>query len=84
MNITLTPEQVRQITLPALEDTLAKIADLAKEHAKEIALIKRIEGRKLEAAKAKSANWKMRYTETRSELLKARAEVYQLRKELEY
>jgi hypothetical protein len=84
MNIELTPEQIRQVTLPTLQETFAKIAIMSKEHSKQIALIKRVEGKKLEASKARSADWKIRYTETKSKLLKAMADIHQLKKELEY
>jgi uncharacterized protein (DUF885 family) len=84
MNIQLTPEQVYEIRKPEVKESIAKIAEILKSHKKQIALIKRVEGKKLEASKARSANWKIRYTETKSKLLKAMAEIHQLKKELEY
>ena len=82
MNITLTPEQIDAICKPVYDAYELRFEKVLKDNMAHVERLKRGYERKLEASKARANDWKMRYQSTRSELLKARAEIYALNKEL--
>ena len=70
MNVTLTPEQVAQVSAVALKETQAQAKRSDRQYE-----------RKLAAANERTVDWKTRAMKYRKELLEAKQEIADLRKQ---
>jgi hypothetical protein len=82
MNLTLTLAQVETITAPAIQQYKARMAIEANGHAIKVKRIESKHRRKLDAANARTADWKARYQMTRKNLLAAMTEIQELKRRL--
>ena len=70
MNLTLTPEQIAQVAASALKETQARAKRSDRQYE-----------RKLVAANERTVDWKTRALKYRKELLEAKQEIADLRKQ---
>lgn len=80
--LTLTPEQVQQVLVPAQAQHEKDLAAKDKAHRLTYEALQRRTARRIVKANARTTDWKSRYTDTRKNLIEARNEVNELKRRL--
>jgi hypothetical protein len=82
ITITLTNEQISAVVKPVDDRYRALFNSEIDSNDKRFKQQERKFTRRIDAANAKTAEWKQRYSETRKQLLEARTEIVELRRTL--
>lgn len=77
--LTLTPEQVQQVLVPAQAQHEKDLAAKDKAHRLTYESLKRRTDRRVDRANARTTDWKSRYNDTRKNLIEARNEIHELK-----
>lgn len=80
--LTLTPEQDEAIVAKARAEFDKQVKQLEKQKAKEVASLKRRADDRVFRARQRATAWKAQYSDTRSKLLAAQAEIVILKRRL--
>lgn len=82
MNITLTQDQIELIARPIEERCERQIRELEAKAARSVAANKRRADARVEAARQRTSEWKQSYSDARSRLLAAQAEIVELKRRI--